>query len=145
MCGSRRVNVLRAPQCSERLVEIMFVSLGSRGLPGTTMSSNLKCTWPGISLWANHHVSLQQQPQQWKKKAAPHSSLYKNLILPRTTSFSSKINEHCHCSAHSLVAAPLKEVLASQTDPWASVSPPKMIQQRHCTLLDRQRKIRTFK
>ena len=101
---------------------------------GTTLSSDLQSTWPDISLWISHLVSL-------KEKAAPHppcffEPIHTLLIFtkrhPDETCFSStifssyKINERCQRSAHSTVAiraACLKDTLTSQADPWAPVSP----------------------
>lgn len=143
MCGSRRVNVLRAPQCSERLVEIMFASLGSLGLPGTALSSNFK-------VHLARHQPLSQSPCQPSTTTTAKKKRKKGLLLtprclwaksssllqkPDSPRPRSKINEHCHrWSGGKKGAAPLKEVLASQTDPWASVPLPKKItKQLHCT------------
>lgn len=87
---------------------------------------------------------LNQSPcQPWRKGCFPPSSFFGpgHILLTYTRDtpmkpaspqlfffffFSFKINKRCHSSAHSTVAIRavcLKEILASQTNPCASVSP----------------------
>lgn len=135
MHGSRRVNVLRAPQWRERrLVASTFCFRGSgfsRHHAVYELKDHLARHQPlncivTLSAWEKR---LLLTPQLlWANPHSPH--LHRDEPMkpasPQPFFFSSKINERCHCSAHSTLAIRavfLKEILAPQANPCASVSP----------------------